>query len=403
MDEVTTHAHVPFTPLHSGPSAALAERGRFAESLIQIIYDILKTETAATSFVIAYSGGLDSHVLLHVLSQIPNIHLTAIHINHQLNPNANLWETHCKNICTALNIPFYSEKITLTKTPQHSLEALARTARYQALSKYVDKNSILLTAHNMNDQAETFLLQAFRGSGLKGLAAMPLSKKFHDTLHLRPLLFSSRESLLQYAQRHGLQWIEDDSNLNTDFDRNYIRHQILPLILKRFPQVIATLSRSAKHASQTHYLLEKDIAEHVKSMTKQSTQLNITPLKAFSLEQQQLVLRHWFALNHIQMPTEKQLNTIIKEVIYASVDANPLFCFSHYWLRRYRHTLYLLPKNQKQTPPQAFTLGNQTIRTRQQNDNVKKLLQKKGIPPWERDSTLLIFENDHCVGIYEPC
>ena len=164
------------------------------------------------SFVIAYSGGLDSHVLLHSMSewraQNPDIKLQAVYVNHQLNSLSDEWEKHCEKTCKQLNIPIHIEKITLNLKPGDSLEEQARLARYAALKKYTDHKTILLTAHNLNDQAETFLLQALRGAGLKGLSAMPAVKKFGNSFLVRPLLSFSRDSLENYARENNLKWIE---------------------------------------------------------------------------------------------------------------------------------------------------------------------------------------------------
>src|SRR3990167_7000297 len=139
-----------------------------------------------------------------------------------------------KKICAELNIPIAIQKVNLNLKPGDSLEENARNARYTALQKYVDKDSVLLTAHNANDQAETFLLQALRGAGPKGLSAMPIKKKLGDSFLIRPLLHFTREKLEKYAKENNLKWIEDDSNTDIKFNRNYLRHEIFPHFKKTF-------------------------------------------------------------------------------------------------------------------------------------------------------------------------
>ena len=153
--------------------------------------------TDERNFIIAYSGGLDSHVLLHCLFELrkknSQINIRAIHVNHQLNPLSDHWANHCQAICDELWIPMVVEKITIHLKPGDSLEENARQARYTILEKYIDKTSVLLTAHHLNDQAETFLLQALRGAGPKGLSSMPVKKKLGRGFLIRPLSNYSRE------------------------------------------------------------------------------------------------------------------------------------------------------------------------------------------------------------------
>src|SRR3989338_9465331 len=187
-------------------------------------------------FVIAYSGGLDSHVLLHAASQCCN-HVIAVHVNHQLNKQSGAWATHCQQTCTDLNVDCYIETVSLDLKPGDSVEEKARLMRYAALEKYIDKNSVLLTAHTLNDQAETFLLQALRGAGPKGLSAMPIQKKFGEGMLYRPLLTCSRDDVSAYANAHQLQWIDDESNQDTRFNRNFLPRDIFPLLKARYSAV----------------------------------------------------------------------------------------------------------------------------------------------------------------------
>ncbi|MCX7124384.1 MAG: tRNA lysidine(34) synthetase TilS [Gammaproteobacteria bacterium] len=251
------------------------------------------------NFIIAYSGGVDSHVLLHTFSELKkqnsDMAIQAVHVNHQLNPLSNNWALHCEKTCNALNIPITIEKITIDLKPGDSLEEKAREARYAILQKHIYKNSVLLTAHNANDQAETFLLQALRGAGPKGLSAMPLRKKFGDSFLIRPLLNASRDEIEKYALENNLKWIEDDSNIDTKFNRNYLRHEIFPILKKRFPAVMENFSRSsrliANHENIISELIEKEF-EMVK--TDDIQKIDLKKLLEFPSEKQKLLLRQWF-------------------------------------------------------------------------------------------------------------
>ena len=302
--------------------------------------------TTPISFVIAYSGGLDSHVLLHAMSELkknnPIIKIQAVHINHQINSKANDWELHCKKICAELNIPIAIQKVNLNLKPGDSLEENARNARYTALQKYVDKDSVLLTAHNANDQAETFLLQALRGAGPKGLSAMPFKKKLGNSFLIRPLLHFSRDALEKYARENKLQWIEDDSNVSLRFRRNFLRHEIFPLLKKQYPTLINNFSRSARLITNQ----EKIISEIVKSdfekiKTDDITKIDIKKLREFSDEKQKLLLREWFSENNLRMPNEKHLKQIQKDVLNAASDAHPIFSLENISIQRDRDYLFL--------------------------------------------------------------
>lgn len=282
------------------------------------------------SIIVAYSGGLDSHVLLHRVNELKKnnhaINIQAVHVNHQLNSKSDQWALHCEKICKALNIAIFIEKITLNLKPGDSLEEEARRARYDVLKKYIQNDTVLFTAHNLNDQAETFLLQALRGAGPKGLSAMPVKKKFGEGFLIRPLLSFSRDDLEQYARENQLQWIEDDSNVDPRFRRNFLRHAIFPLLKKQCPAVMQNFSRSARMCAEH----EKIIAEIVKDdfekiKVDDATKIDLKKLRAFSDEKQRLLLREWFLQNHQRMPNEKHLKQIQKDVIYAAPDAHPMF------------------------------------------------------------------------------
>ncbi|EKD77022.1 MAG: tRNA(Ile)-lysidine synthetase [uncultured bacterium] len=307
---------------------------------------MLQSLTKQNNFVIAYSGGVDSHVLLHAMTQLQkenaNITLHAVHVNHHINLASDSWEKHCKKICGELNIPISVEKITLDLKPGDSLEEQARLARYAALRKYLDKDTVLLTAHNLNDQAETFLLQALRGAGSKGLSAMPDIKKFGNRVLIRPLLHFSREQLEQYALENKLKWIEDDSNTNPRFRRNFLRQDIFPLLKKQYPAVIQNLARSAKLISEQ----EKIIAEMVKHdfekiKTTDPKKIDLKKLREFSSEKQKLLLREWFCQNQLRMPNEKHLHQIQRDVIDASANSQPKFALDNIVIKRDRAFLYL--------------------------------------------------------------
>ncbi len=298
------------------------------------------------SFIIAYSGGVDSHVLLHLMADLknknPDLNIKAIHINHQLNPNSNQWEAHCKKICENLEIELMIEKITINLKAGDSLEEQARLARYKTFEKYIEKNSVLLTAHNLNDQAETFLLQALRGAGPKGLSAMPIEKKLGLGKLVRPLLSYSRADILEYAKKHQLIWMEDDSNLNNQFDRNFLRNTIFPKLLERKPAVFENFSRSARLLAEHEKIISEISREDFEKIkTEQITKIDLKKLLLLSNPRQRLVLREWLLQNNIRSPSEKQLKQIQQDVLYAKTDAHPIFRLNDFCIKRSKEMLIL--------------------------------------------------------------
>ena len=193
-----------------------------AMTVEQAIDRFIKQLSGHEHLWIAYSGGVDSHVLLHslhfALNDHPTIKLHAIHINHQLQPQADQWQQHCQQICQTVNIDYHSDTIAVAPAPRQSLEAIARLQRYQALMRHLNPGDYLLTAHHQNDQVETLLLQLFRGAGPQGLAAMPKITTLAPGHLVRPLLGVRRETIITYAQNHSLQWVEDESNQALQFD-----------------------------------------------------------------------------------------------------------------------------------------------------------------------------------------
>ncbi|MCX7120657.1 MAG: tRNA lysidine(34) synthetase TilS [Gammaproteobacteria bacterium] len=309
--------------------------------------------TDQRNFVIAYSGGLDSHVLLHTMFKLkkshPEINVQAVHVNHQLNPLSNNWEKHCAEICDALNIPIKIEKINIDLKPGDSLEEQARNARYAILQQHIDKNSVLLTAHNANDQAETFLLQALRGAGPKGLSAMPIKKKLGEGFLIRPLLHFTRDDLESYAKENNLKWIEDDSNVDIKFNRNYLRHEIFPVLKKRFPAVMENFSRSSRLMAEQEAIIADIAKDDLKTVQKRGREpsrdfcdaLDLKQLLLLSESRQRLVLREWFRQNNLRMPNEKHLKQIQKDVLNAAPDAHPVFQLGDLVLLRERGVLCL--------------------------------------------------------------
>ncbi len=411
---------------------------------------------------VAYSGGLDSHVLLHQLAQSEQVRqhyqLQAIHVNHGLSQHADQWQQHCQTVCEQLQVPYHSRQVHIAHAS--NVEAQARQARYQVFRDVIDETGCLLTAHQQNDQAETFLQRILRGAGLKGLAGINRQPRRlmiaeDNTLSVnhtgdagllvfRPLLSYSRPQLTSYAKQQQLQWIEDESNESLDFDRNFLRHQIMPHLQERWPKAIETISRAAALSAESQKLLDEYVQTDLQHCLNSDASLSIQPLLSYSIPRQKQVLRAWFEQRQVTMPEQKQLECIIAEVLHARVDANPKLQWGQVQIRRFQDRLYLLPINIPTTITselvwdlsQPLVLPNDlgtltvessqesginltgvtqvTVKFRQGGERIqpygrigsrplKKLFQEWGVPPWQRERVPLIYVADELVAVVGYC
>lgn len=384
---------------------------------------------------IAFSGGKDSHVLLHLASSIATIkaRITAVHINHGLQPAATDWERHCQKVALANKVAYRCLSVNAQKQSRQSPEEAARNARYQALRCLLTEADVLLLAQHREDQLETVLLQLFRGAGVQGLAAMPQATAFGKGRLLRPLLDFPQAAINAYAQQHGLHWVEDPSNKNDACDRNFLRNQIVPQLKQRWRALDKTVSRSAQHCASSHWFNTSWAQQTLPAViAAQNNALSIPQLLALDRSEQQLLIRYWFTTLQLAMPSTQAITTIIDEVIKAKPIGNPVFNTKTYCMRRYRQQLYCLQpastdlsehpqrwnKELKQLQFKQGTLtlcaasegicqarwnaaevwvkfnqGAATIKlpNRRGHRVLKKLFQEQAIPPWERAGIPLIY------------
>jgi tRNA(Ile)-lysidine synthase len=258
----------------------------------------------APAWYIAFSGGLDSTVLLHLLAdwsrQAPLPPLKAIHVHHGLQVAADAWPGHCQSVCDSLGIPLSIVRVQVP--PGASLEQAARQARYQAFTQCLGPGDILLTAQHRDDQAETLLFRLLRGSGLRGLAAMAVRRPLGAGTLVRPLLQISRQALEAHAAARGLGSVEDPSNLDLHFSRNYLRHRVMPDLRERWPQVSTTLARTADHLGEALELLDDLAREDLHGAHWVGEfdwlglpSLALAPLRQLTPARQRNALRHWLA------------------------------------------------------------------------------------------------------------
>ena len=288
--------------------------------------------------LLALSGGLDSRVLLQLVVEAKlDIQLSAIYVHHGLSPNADSWAAFCAAECEALGVAFSCKHVQVDRESGLGVEASARQARYAALLA-TDADHILL-AHHQDDQAETLLLQLIRGSGSKGLAAMASADQQRRLL--RPLLETSRSELEAYAQQQGLKWVEDESNGDTHYDRNFCRHQVLPLLEQRFPAVKRNLARSASHLAEAAELLDELAQLDAANMLDQG-RLHLPPLALLSEARARNVLRWWLASFGLHMPGTRRLQEMRKQLLEAVATATlKVQVQEEVFLRRFQGYAYL--------------------------------------------------------------
>ena len=386
--------------------------------------------------VVAFSGGLDSCVLLHLLVAMNKtlpFQLSAQHVHHGLSVNADAWADFCALTCANLYVPLTISKVKINKNSGLGVEATAREARYSALLS-TDAQFICL-AHHQDDQAETLLLQLARGAGVKGLAGMAA---ISDKL-LRPLLDVPRSALEVYAKQHHLTWIDDESNADLRFDRNFMRHKVLPILQESYPSIRQTLGRSAQHMGDANELLnELALIDAMQAGfdTNNTTTIGLTTLDILSENRVNNCLRWWLTQNGLQMPSQQQLQQITQQLIHAKSDANiEIILCENLTLKRYQNRAYLV----QELPPNApinwlwqgedvIHLPNKTqlifskkmgegislrkienvtlrIKFREGSErfkpqlsrphrSLKVMLQNADMPPWQREQLPLIFMDE---------
>lgn len=392
--------------------------------MLDILQQQLKSY-AARPFWLGLSGGLDSCVLLHMLHSL-KIPVRAVHVHHGLSPNADHWAEFCTQLCARYQIPLELKKTTVMNQGK-GIEDAARTARYQIFNDILQAGDVLLLAHHSDDQAETFFMRALRGSGVNGLAAMPVSRDLHGAVLLRPLLDCSRAELVAYAQQHNVQHIHDESNDNNRFERNYWRNEILPQLWQRFPAGPGGLKNTLHALQQDKQLLQELMQPAVQACCTPDGRLLLNPWQNISALQQDYVLRHWLMQIAAQMPGQKRVQQLIQQ-LGAAADSEMCMRWLDYEIRRYRQQAFCMPllppvpAAQLRLPLQAelplghlngltqladaahyqvgFYAGGESIRpAKRPLKSLKKLFQEAGIPPWLRHFWPLIYQGTdlHCI------
>lgn len=390
--------------------------------------------------LVAFSGGLDSTVLLHQLVMCrkarPELVLRAIHIHHGLSANADDWVAHCQQICRQWDLPLEVVRVKLANSGL-GVEAHAREARYDAFRSALQPGEVLATAQHLNDQCETLLLALKRGSGPAGLSAMAADSAFAGTRLIRPLLAVSRDLLQRWADDHQLSWIEDESNQDDSYDRNFLRLRIVPQLIRRWPHFARTTARSAALCGEQEQLLDELLAEQLTALVGPEGQLAVEPLSRVSPQRRAALIRRWLAQHQAPMPSREQLARIWQEVAQAGGDANPVLRLGDCEVRRYQRQLWWIKTRPSQTrtclqwdditrplplPDSSASLmmspggairhplqreavsvryraeGNIHIVGRCGGRKLKKIWQELGVAPWLRERTPLLFYGETLIA-----
>jgi tRNA(Ile)-lysidine synthase len=400
-----------------------------------------------TPLKVAFSGGLDSCVLLHalcVLRDEMSLRLSAVHVDHGLQPASAAWAQHAEKFCEDLNVSCAIERLFIPdmEIRAHGLEAAARQARYACLARHVSAGDVLLTAHHVDDQAETLLLHLLRGSGTHGLAAMPEIAPFSSGRLARPLLGFTRAQLADYAEREKLRWVDDPSNRDPRFSRNYLRHEVFPLLDARWPGAARQIARAAALSAEAAGLLDA-VAEidWNDCRAKDPSALSVTVLRQFSPSRQRNLVRYWLRRQGFQAPSAMHLDQILAQVAHETRTRHSAVCWPDAEVRRYRDGLVAL-KSRRETDSAmrlswdlsrpleipgvgrlhamaargdglsqerighaplmvGWRQGGETCQLpgRAHHHKLKKLLQEASIPPWERQRLPLVYAHGELAAI----
>ncbi len=397
--------------------------------------------------ILALSGGVDSVVLLQVLAQISKqfaFNLSVIHIEHGISPNAKQWSDFCQNYCDTLGVPLTVFRLNIKKQPQVSLEAAARQARY-TIFRELSADFVVL-AHHLDDQVETLQLQLLRGAGLRGLSAMPvmrlLSREGNVKL-LRPLLGVTRDTIQDYALQNKLMWVSDESNDDTTYHRNFLRHQIFPLLEQRYPAYRETLARTSRHVSEAVQLLDV-LGENDSHTVMVAGEIHLERLRKLDFLRAKNLLRYIFSQHDIVQPSTIKLEEVLRQLWAVKPDNHLHLSFGGIEIRLFKNVVKLLPRTKFHDlgQDQLFywhgepdwlieSLGGVIkwtnsmgigINTKKLMDNpvavrlrkggerfqpnckrprrsLKKIFQEAAIPEWERNNLPLLLSGDRLVWV----
>ncbi|WP_114413435.1 tRNA lysidine(34) synthetase TilS [Marinomonas foliarum] len=375
---------------------------------------------------VGFSGGVDSHVLLHALVNQISVEqkrqLVVLHVHHGLSANADNWLKHCEMICTNLDVSFVAERVQLEA--QASLEDAARNARYQAFHKVMGKQDVILLAHHAGDQVETLLFRLLRGTGGKGLAGIPQERLIGNSgaCLIRPFLKVSKKDIETYAYQHQLTHINDESNDDERFTRNFLRQSVVPILKERFPKMESSIVSSAERIATDYEMLSQFAHQQLVSWCNEFGGLDLSCIADKPFEERLFWWRHFLQDNDVSL-SQSQLESVAA-MFSSAEDKQPEFEFSRGRIMRHQNTVYLLPldkdvKLAALCPGESFkrafdcvcVTGSEScvLKARPQGESLlmpngttrklKKWFNDHAIPSWWREHLPYLYEGDTLVAI----
>lgn len=389
---------------------------------------------------VAFSGGLDSTVLLAALVRLqPRWPLRAVHVDHGLHPDSARWRVHCETVAAELGTPFVGVRVEVDRGAEHGLEAAARAARYAALAGLMASGEVLLTAHHGDDQLETLLLRLVRGTGVRGLRGIAAHAPFSGGRLVRPLLTCTRAELLERGRAWGLRWLDDPANSDLRHDRNFLRREVVPRLVERWPAAARSAQRLAEQATEA-----EGIIDELAALDAGSIDIRRVPradLAALDESRQRNVLRHLLRELGLPAPGAAKLEELRAAFLGARPDAQPHVRWPGAEGRVYRAHLYLMPPltaasardyraplgaQSRWIGPEGelyfessasgaglpeswlesglelrFRAGGEQFRPldRAHAHPLKRWFQESGIVPWMRSRIPLLFHGDRLVAV----
>lgn len=420
-----------------------------AEQLLQT----LKSFPAVKSYMVGFSGGADSTALLHAISKVRNrlgVPVSAIHINHGIHPDADNWQRQCEVFCLEHGISLVCRTVVLNYDSGKGLEAEARHLRYETISDLLEPGGCLLTAHHADDQAETLLLNLMRGSGVDGLTAMPESRPLGNGFLQRPLLHFRNSTLKDYLHENNIEWTEDPSNKHLTHDRNFVRHEVIPLLEQRWPEVNQRLLLTLDAMTDARHLLEGLADDYLDLNLLHPWVLEITQECLANPQLARLVMRRWIKQSGATGISAYKLDTFCEQLLLSGSDHNVTMQLGGWLLRWYKHHLWLqkgdeiLPcpavewpagratvdlgkdigqlvlepggassaepgQSFEHLPGAGLSVGGRSntrqavIKLGEHHRSLKNYFQSADIPPWLRNSIPLCRLGDEIVSIGDWC
>lgn len=353
--------------------------------------DFVEKIDHVNNFYVAYSGGVDSQVLLYLSNKYIKENTTALHVNHGISDNASNWEGFCEDTANQYDLKIKKAKFQL-KDEKSNLEEKARELRYNFFEENIQENDYLMTGHHLDDQAETFMLRLMRGAGVDGLSSMEPKRVFNKGFLIRPLLNVSKEEIKEFAMLVGLKWVEDESNTDTHYDRNFIRNEVMPLLKTRWKNANKSIAKSVSLCRESKNGYEIIAEKELDRVSLNENEILTDEFLKLDENTKKLVLRKWYKNKNLKMLDTKTLNVLINEVFSAKKGSKACFKGVHYTIRKGIDTVCFIENNSDfdfEVNKKDFKISkdqDQRMYYKGMLKKIKVILREENVNYWERDS-----------------